>query len=179
MGYYDLDDILTDSTELPCTFNHTIQGIGYLQNNPTPANSIKKDTKLLLPLWLARMLAMVGTNDISFLDIHPPYSFSNTVINAMLSDPVHLDLHSLNDHFFNLVVIWCNLFNDTQLAEICYDSLLKRSIEINLFSNNIILDTLSNNNDYNHFWNSLDQYEKNLFLKARNSYSLTKKWFES
>lgn len=32
-GYYDLDAILTDSQKIPCTFELTVPGLGYLSGN--------------------------------------------------------------------------------------------------------------------------------------------------
>lgn len=34
MSYYDIDAILTDAQKVPCTFEITIPGLGYLEGNP-------------------------------------------------------------------------------------------------------------------------------------------------
>ena len=43
-NYFDLDDILADSEKIPCRFNITVPGLGYLEGNPGKA--IAKDTKI-------------------------------------------------------------------------------------------------------------------------------------
>lgn len=32
-SYYDIDTILTDAQKVPCTFELTVPGLGYLDNN--------------------------------------------------------------------------------------------------------------------------------------------------
>lgn len=208
MGYYDLDDILADSAEIPCKFLHDIPGLGYLENNP--GGSIHTNTQLKLPLWLARVLAIIDAsstpdNDFEnseifnneqsftpFLNMLTPETFTNKVINAIKTDPISLDLHSINPYFYDLAIKWIELFSDNELADIVSNLLLQRSQVINAHANSITISYSNNNNNNNHtnantngnttnnnhtlFTLTLDEFEKKIFKEANESYKDTKRW---
>ncbi|EDO15302.1 hypothetical protein Kpol_1038p8 [Vanderwaltozyma polyspora DSM 70294] len=201
--YYDIDDILADSAEIPCKFNYDIPGLGYLEGNP--GKQINKNTKIQLPLWLARILAIIGgdsegadengdeTNEndnLPFLEMQTPDFLSNKVINAIKTSPESLDLHSINSHFIELANKWIALFGDTDLANVIYDLTLARSIELNNHASSVALELASNkpdnsnkdsiyqdgNNINTPFLLSMDEFEKKIYKKSHNSYKDTKKW---
>lgn len=204
MGYYDLDDILADSAEVPCKFLHDIPGLGYLENNP--GGTIHVNTQLKLPLWLARVLAIIDASSASddignadifnteqqftpFLNMLTPETFTNKVINAIKTDPISLDLHSINPYFYALAIKWIELFSDKDLAEIVSDLLLQRSQVINAHANSITISYNNNsnstnstgnnnttNNNHAQFTLTLDEFEKKIFKEANDSYKDIKKW---
>lgn len=204
MGYYDLDDILADSAEVPCKFLHDIPGLGYLENNP--GGTIHVNTQLKLPLWLARVLAIIDASSTSddignadifnteqqftpFLNMLTPETFTNKVINAIKTDPISLDLHSINPYFYALAIKWIELFSDKDLAEIVSDLLLQRSQVINAHANSITISYNNNsnstnstgnnnttNNNHAQFTLTLDEFEKKIFKEANDSYKDIKKW---
>lgn len=215
MGYYDIDDMLTESSEIPCKFLHDIPGLGYLENNP--GKPIKANAKLMLPYWLAHILAVVdsgpiGGNDdrmdeersVPFLEMTAPESFSQKVTNAIKTDPVSLDLHSINPHFYELALKWCALYADKDLAEIVSNLLIQRSQEINNFAystaiqnkninsigsitaSNGINDSKNSNHNSNNsnthllasssFLMTLDELEKQVYKKSHESYKDSKRW---
>ncbi len=49
-SYYDVDAILTDAQKVPCTFELTVPGLGYLEGNMS--GDMKQGSKVELPLWL-------------------------------------------------------------------------------------------------------------------------------
>lgn len=55
-SYYDVDAILTDAQKMPCTFELTVPGLGYLEGNM--GADISQGSKVELPLWLGEMLAL-------------------------------------------------------------------------------------------------------------------------
>jgi GINS complex subunit 3 len=55
-SYYDVDAILTDAQKVPCTFELTVPGLGYLEGNMS--GDMKQGSKVELPLWLGEMLAL-------------------------------------------------------------------------------------------------------------------------
>lgn len=55
-SYYDVDAILTDAQKVPCTFELTVPGLGFLEGNMT--GDMKQGSKVELPLWLGEMLAL-------------------------------------------------------------------------------------------------------------------------
>lgn len=55
-SYYDIDAILTDAQKVPCTFELTVPGLGFLEGNMS--GDMKQGSKVELPLWLGEMLAL-------------------------------------------------------------------------------------------------------------------------
>lgn len=195
MGYYDIDDVLTDNAEIPCKFLHDIPGLGYLENNP--GGSIHVNSQLKLPLWLARVLAIVevapevdpitgiaSEENTPFITLMTPEAFSIKVINAIKTDPVALDIHSINPKFYALAIKWIGLFGDRDLAEIVSELLLKRAQVINSHANSITIsyknDSINHNsksmNNQTVFTLTLDEFEKKIFKQANESYKDIKKW---
>lgn len=198
MGYYDIDDMLTESSEIPCKFLHDIPGLGYLENNP--GKPIKANAKLMLPYWLAHILAVVDSGSIDdnnnenrmddersvpFIEMSTPESFSQKVTNAIKTDPVSLDLHSINPHFYELALKWCGLYSDKNLSEIVSHLLIQRAQEINNFAfssasqnkniNSIGSITSSNNinDNKNSNDNSNSSNNNNTHLLASSSFLMT------
>ncbi|CAK9442134.1 uncharacterized protein LODBEIA_P58770 [Lodderomyces beijingensis] len=182
MSYYDLDDILADSEKLPCSFNHTIPGLGYLEGNP--GKSIKQGTKIELPIWLCGVLAVIDTHssndptvssttrdEARFVSLVDPEAINEKVQNAMKSDAKSLDLHKLSPQYYKLIERWCNLFYEPQLVELIMESLKKRSFEINNFASNVYAKHFNNDFIY-----TLDEFEKKLFKETSESNRLMRQW---
>ncbi|AJU02086.1 CDN_1a_G0047380.mRNA.1.CDS.1 [Saccharomyces cerevisiae] len=188
MGYYDIDDVLADGTDFPCKFQYDIPGLGYLENNP--GRPITKNTKLNLPLWLARILAIVGGDEalideepVPFVELLPPEMFSTKVMNAIKTDPVALDLHSINSHFFSLAIKWITLFSEKELANVVSELLLQRAQELNHHASSLSIDVNSagknsanTNIATSTFLLKLEEMEKEIYKKSHESYKDTKRW---
>lgn len=97
MSYYDIDAILTDAQKVPCTFEITVPGLGYIDGNA--GQDMKEGTKVELPLWLAEMLA-VSQNQTGtpILTLDMPTALSPRVLNALKADPKTVDLRALAQH---------------------------------------------------------------------------------
>ncbi|KAG7660582.1 PSF3 [[Candida] subhashii] len=172
-NYYDLDDILTDAEKIPCRFNITVPGLGYLEGNP--GKPIQKDTKVELPLWLAEILAILNISEESsenFIDLSDPDFINVKVISAMKTSPISVDLHKLLPNYYSMVEKWCLMFNDTILIENVMNMLKERAFEINNFANN------ANKQISNEFMYTLDEFEKKLFKKTLESNKLMRKWLK-
>ncbi|SCU98993.1 LANO_0F00408g1_1 [Lachancea nothofagi CBS 11611] len=181
MSYYDIDDILADANKFPCRFNYDIPGLGYLEGNI--GKDIKINAKVELPLWLARILAIVGGDPgigdegaLPFVELMAPDMLSPKVMNAIKSGPVTLDVHSINSHFYALAVKWATLFNDRDLVQILNYMLLERSQEINNFASSIQLEKLGRGRDMGPFMLTLDEFEKKLYRESHESCKDMKKW---
>lgn len=180
MGYYDVDDILADSAEFPCKFQYDMPGLGYLEGNP--GRPIQKNARLNLPLWLARILAIVGGSEdeedpeeaVPFVELLPPEIFSTKVINAIKADPVTIDLHSISSHFLTLSLKWISLFGEEDLASICSSMILSRALEINAHASSI--NVVSAIDIASLFLLTLDESEKKLYRRSHESYREHKKW---
>lgn len=171
MSYYDLDDILADAEKVPCNFNLTVPGLGYLEGNP--GKSMKKDTKLELPLWLAEVLATCVISDDSqqsFVELLEPDFINPKVLNAIKADPVSVDLHQILPNFYKLVEKWCEMFSDADIAEVAMATLKERAFEINNYAGN------ANKQVTNNFLHSLDEYERQLFKVTMESNKQMRHW---
>ena len=117
--YYDIDAILTDAQKLPCTFEHDVPGLGYLESSSSSPD-IKAGARLQLPVWLAEMLAVsqrLGTlSDVITLDI--PVALSPRVQNALKADPRTVELRSLATHFYGLGERVLGLFEEEVLCDV-------------------------------------------------------------
>ncbi|SCU84168.1 LADA_0D00232g1_1 [Lachancea dasiensis] len=181
MSYYDIDDILADASKFPCRFNYDIPGLGYLEGNA--GKEIRKNAKVELPLWLARILAIVGgdagLNDedaLPFVELMQPEMFSPKVLNAIKSGPVTLDVHSINSHFYALAIKWATLFNDRDLIEVLNYMLLERCQEINNHASSVQLENVGRGGSQGTFMLTLDEFEKVLYKDSHESCKDTKKW---
>lgn len=123
-SYYDIDTLLTDSQKLPCTFELTVPGLGYLDGNP--GQPLKSGTKIELPLWLGEMLA-VSQNLASSQEQKPlvtldmPTALQQRVINALKADPKSVDVRALATHFYGLGVRMLELFEEEELVDVLGD----------------------------------------------------------
>ncbi|ODQ78046.1 hypothetical protein BABINDRAFT_40402 [Babjeviella inositovora NRRL Y-12698] len=176
-NYYDLDDIIADNQKLPCKFNVTVPGLGYLEGNigqPLDAN-----TKLNLPLWLSSVLAICEVSQDSqttFLDLIHPEFFNNKVINAIRANAVNIDLHSILPNYYKLCEKWCVMFSDVELIEVVSQMLKERSNEINDYGQNPKqISSMAGNK----FLYSLDEFEKRLYKISTESHKLSKEWFHN
>ncbi|ODV97299.1 hypothetical protein PACTADRAFT_38769 [Pachysolen tannophilus NRRL Y-2460] len=175
-SYYDIDDILADNQKLPCKFQMTVPGLGYLEGNP--GKPLRKNSKLELPLWLAEVLAIIPideTSEDSFIELVQPEYFSNRVINAIKTNSKTLDLHSISTYYYKLAIKWCAMFKDKELAEVISEMLKDRSSEINDFATNSKNGNSSGSHD---FILSLDEFEKKLFKLSHDSNRNFKNWIQ-
>ncbi|CAR24609.1 DNA replication protein PSF3 [Lachancea thermotolerans CBS 6340] len=178
MGYYDIDDILADAAKFPCRFNYAVPGLGYLEGNV--GEEIKKNAKVELPLWLARILAIVGGDEeadpdsegaLPFVELLAPEILSSRVMNAIKSSPVALDVHSINAHFYALAVKWATLFDDRELVRVLNYMLLERTREIH---NHAASGTLGGAPST--FMLTLDEFEKKLYRDTHSGCKETRHW---
>lgn len=172
MSYYDLDDIMATNERIPCRFNMTVPGLGYLEGNP--GKPIEKGTKVELPFWLAEVLAVSGSENESFIDLLNPDLINHQLINAIKSDSVNIDLHSILSNYYILIEKWCDMFQDRELSGILMQMLKERCYMINNYANNTNANKLSNE-----FLLSLDAYEKKLFKLTSESNKQLKNWLNS
>ncbi|KAK6458402.1 uncharacterized protein RJT20DRAFT_126426 [Scheffersomyces xylosifermentans] len=170
-NYYDLDDILADGEKIPCRFNITVPGLGYLEGNPGKA--INKDSKIELPLWLAEILAVCVNLDesgSSFIDLPEPEFLGTKVKNAIKTSPTSVDLHKLLPNYYRLVEKWCTMVPEPELIDIVMTMLKERSFEISNFAGN------ANKQINNEFIYTLDEFEKQLFKMTSESNKHMRKW---
>ncbi|KAK6460618.1 hypothetical protein DFJ63DRAFT_236126 [Scheffersomyces coipomensis] len=170
-NYYDLDDILADGEKVPCRFNMTVPGLGYLEGNP--GKQINKDSKLELPFWLAKVLAVCDLQEESgnsFIDIASPEAINLKVLNAIKTSSKSVDLHKLLPNYYKLIERWCSMYSDPEITTIVMQMLKERSFEINNYASN---PNMGVNNDFIY---SLDEYEKKLYKLTTESNKQMRSW---
>ncbi|KAF4312465.1 DNA replication complex GINS protein PSF3 [Botryosphaeria dothidea] len=170
-SYYDIDAILTDSQKVPCTFELTVPGLGYLDGNA--GQDMKQGTKVELPLWLGEMLAVsapAANTSMATLDL--PVALSARVMNALKADPRMVDLRALAPHFYALGARMLELFEEEEMGEILADSFKSRA--------KVIADQAHNPRgalgEGADFMRGLDENERQLFRAAHDSAKAVRTW---
>ncbi|KAK8184242.1 DNA replication complex GINS protein PSF3 [Phyllosticta citribraziliensis] len=170
-SYYDIDAILTDAQKVPCTFELTVPGLGYLDGNA--GQDMKQGTKVELPLWLGEMLAVsspaAGTS-MATLDL--PAALSARVVNALKADSRTVDLRALAPHFFTLGARMLELFEEEEMGDILSESFKARA--------KVIADQAHNPRgalgEGADFLRGLDESERQLFRAAHDSAKAVRLW---
>ena len=196
MAYFDLDDVLCDGSEVPCRFLHTVPGLGFLDGRP--GGTVTAGTTLRLPLWLAQILAVVvaggegeegegegeeGDNNTPFVEMQVPGALGPKVLAAVRADPVALDVHAVQPHFYALALRWCALYADQDLARQVAGLLLQRAQEINGFA--VAGGAQGGNTDSSNgasitasspFLATLDEWEKGVYRDAQRARRDASRW---
>ncbi|KTW28257.1 DNA replication protein PSF3 [Pneumocystis jirovecii RU7] len=118
-NYYDLEDILCENTKLPCIFQHTAPGLGYLEGNHD--SDINEGSSVDLPFWLAEMLVINN-----FVDIEFPNALSLRVRNALKACPQNVDLRTFSTHYYLFAEKLLNLIMDKELVYILMETFKSR-----------------------------------------------------
>ncbi|KAB2575386.1 DNA replication complex GINS protein PSF3 [Lasiodiplodia hormozganensis] len=170
-SYYDIDAILTDAQKVPCTFELTVPGLGYLDGNA--GQDMKQGTKVELPLWLAEMLAVsapAANTSMATLDL--PAALSARVMNALKADPRTVDLRALAPHFYALGARMLELFEEEEMGEILAETFKARA--------KVIADQAHNPRgalgEGADFLRGLDENERRLFRAAHDSAKAVRTW---
>ncbi|KAK3210165.1 hypothetical protein GRF29_44g1852734 [Pseudopithomyces chartarum] len=171
-SYYDVDAILTDAQKVPCTFELTVPGLGFLEGNMS--GDMKQGSKVELPLWLGEMLALsqnMGTNT-SLVSLDHPSALSPRVLNALKADARTVDLRSLAPHFYNLGARILELFEEEEMIEILNDAFKSRAAVIADQAHNP-RGALGEGAD---FMRGLDENERQLFRASHDSAKAVRVW---
>ncbi|KAF1977515.1 DNA replication complex GINS protein PSF3 [Bimuria novae-zelandiae CBS 107.79] len=171
-SYYDVDAILTDAQKVPCTFELTVPGLGFLEGNMS--GPMKSGSKVELPLWLGEMLALsqnMGTNT-SLVSLDHPTALSHRVLNALKADARTVDLRSLAPHFYNLGARILELFEEEEMIEILSDAFKSRAAVIADQAHNP-RGALGEGAD---FMRGLDENERQLFRASHDSAKAVRTW---
>ncbi|KAJ9635149.1 DNA replication protein [Coniosporium tulheliwenetii] len=103
-GYYDIDAILTDAQKVPCTFELTVPGLGYLDGNVggDPRPHAPPDPR----------------------SSHQPLP---RVLNALKADPRTVDLRALAPHFYALGARMLELFEEEEVGDVLSETFKQRA----------------------------------------------------
>jgi len=170
-SYYDIDAILTDAQKVPCTFELTVPGLGYIDGNI--GGDMKQGSKVELPLWLGEMLAIsqnLSTSSLVTLDLPP--ALSPRVLNALKADSRTVDLRALAPHFYNLGARTLELYEDEEMVEVLSEAFKVRAAVIADQAHNP-RGALGEGAD---FLRGLDENERQLFRAAHDSAKSVRSW---
>ncbi|KAJ9666659.1 DNA replication protein [Coniosporium apollinis] len=152
-GYYDIDAILTDAQKVPCTFELTVPGLGYLDGN------VGGDVR-------SYELLAQGPTPLLTLDL--PTSLSPRVLNALKADPRTVDLRALAPHFYALGARMLELFEEEEVGDV----LSERAA--------VLADQAHNPRgamgEGADFLRGLDEQERRLFRAAHDSAKAVRTW---
>eukprot|EP00823_Brevimastigomonas_motovehiculus_P008139 TRINITY_DN7410_c0_g1_i1.p1 TRINITY_DN7410_c0_g1~~TRINITY_DN7410_c0_g1_i1.p1 ORF type:complete len:188 (+),score=32.82 TRINITY_DN7410_c0_g1_i1:109-672(+) len=157
--YYDIDIILAEAEEIPSTFLIDAEDVGYLDESADDKD-IKQETKLDLPLWLAKPLASKNV-----LRLDPPRCFTSRYKTIIYADPIAADLPF---YFYELLIplveFWPDIAEWANRVYISrYGEMLKRS-------------PFFPTSDFSAFTERLTCLEKSLFAAKSASALEWKKW---
>lgn len=177
-GYFELDDILSESQKFTGSFNYEVNNVGFLINSKSNAKINKKD-KLELPFWLIEALARVNINSKNneeiLFSIERPEYFSKLAINFFKASPLNSDL-SIISHFYKVVENWCEFIEQPELIEVVFNMLVLRASKINDLSFNT---SEIHSRENVEFLQTLDSFEKQLFQISSESYSDSRNWIKN
>ncbi|OCK79896.1 DNA replication complex GINS protein PSF3 [Lepidopterella palustris CBS 459.81] len=170
-SYYNIDAILTDAQKVPCTFDLTVPGLGYIDGNV--GGDMKEGSKVELPLWLGEMLALsqnLNTSSLVTLDL--PTALSPRVLNALKADPRTVDLRAIAPYFYNLGARILELFEEEEMIEVLSETFKARAAVIADQAHNP-RGALGEGAD---FMRGLDENERQLFRAAHDSAKSVRTW---
>ena len=202
MSYYDVDAILTEAEvrpqpltpflqqllttthpqKVPCKFEIDVPDLGHLDNNPT--QPVKAGTTLLLPLWLAEMLAISSTGPHEDsrppVTMSPPASLSGQVVQALKADPRAVALRDQSPHLYALGARMLDLFEDPELAAVLRRTFVVRAGEVGVHAGKVGDDGGGVGGAAGgEFLRGLEEWERGLFRRAHDGAKGTKEWMEN
>ncbi|ODV89768.1 hypothetical protein CANCADRAFT_46170 [Tortispora caseinolytica NRRL Y-17796] len=181
-NYYDIDDILTDGIKLPCTFEITVPGLGFLAGH-NANDAIKEGTEAELPLWLASTLSVsqiTADSDKTFVSLPIPTALSQVVMNALEGDPMSVNLRDQSTHFYRFVERWLSISDlsdemTLRMAQVTSAALQQRATSIFNHAQNPNTAVW----DESGIISNLDELELGLYKIAQTATINVRKWVSS
>jgi GINS complex subunit 3 len=95
-AYYDIDSILCEEERLPTTFATDAIGLGFLDPSSCEED-LKQDTKIELPLWLAKSLDAKN-----MVHLEKPKYFGTKFMLHLSADPSVVNIREKSPFFFKV-----------------------------------------------------------------------------
>eukprot|EP00814_Leptocylindrus_danicus_P008510 CAMPEP_0116032256 /NCGR_PEP_ID=MMETSP0321-20121206/18050_1 /TAXON_ID=163516 /ORGANISM="Leptocylindrus danicus var. danicus, Strain B650" /LENGTH=256 /DNA_ID=CAMNT_0003507635 /DNA_START=362 /DNA_END=1132 /DNA_ORIENTATION=+ len=113
MGYYDIDDILAEDQQIPCTTQFDFVGLSHLdESSVAPIGSRKRKQKrdvlpegsrLKLPLW-----AVEKWGELNFIRTRLPKLHCRRSREQLVSDPASADLRARGERYVQAGILVCD-----------------------------------------------------------------------
>lgn len=98
-SYFSIDDILASQDRVPCKFEVTVKGLGYLDASGG-SEDIPTGTSLELPCWLAKPLC--STRRGHTVSAQLPVTYKDKYREILQADAAVVDLQKLGPFFYDL-----------------------------------------------------------------------------
>ncbi|KAL8725374.1 MAG: hypothetical protein Q9166_007390 [cf. Caloplaca sp. 2 TL-2023] len=179
MTYYSISAILTSAQKVPCTFDLPIPNLGFLDDNP--GGDIQPHQPLLLPLYLAELLAVQqfpvhssSSSSQPLLTLDLPTSLSPRVLNALKADAKSVDLRSLEVFFYEGASRILELLEEEGVGDVLCEAFKKRAAEIADHARNARGG--AGGGEGEGFLRGLDEWERGLFRAAHDGSKAVRMW---
>lgn len=200
MSYYDVDAILTDAEvaapppsvcsrapppadalcrpppqKVPCQFELDAPELGHLESSSSAG--LKPGTALLLPLWLAEMLALAATGDDAKapLTLNLPPCLSARVANALEADPRAVALRDQSAHFYAVGARMLDLFDERELGAVLRRAFVVRAADVGLHARRADETGVGAGDE---FLRGLDEWERALFRRGHEGVRSAREWMD-
>lgn len=141
--YYSLDQLLAENQRIPCIFNITVPGVGYLEG--TSERDLRPHTQVELPFWLASILSQQDedqdreqsldpTNSThssqKYLTIQMPKAFNQQIRYALAASTKNVNLKNLSVHsggaWYESGKVLLEMIEDNNLREVLHKTFVDR-----------------------------------------------------
>lgn len=155
---------------MPCQFELDVPHLGHLDNSP----GLKPGTQLLLPLWLAEMLALAATGDDAKapLTLNLPPCLSDQVQSALKADPRAVALRDQSAHFYGVGVRMLDLFDERELGAVLRRTFVVRAADVGLHARKADEGVGMGQE----FLRGLEEWERALFRRGHDGVKGAKEW---
>ncbi|KAH9440975.1 hypothetical protein MJO29_015349 [Puccinia striiformis f. sp. tritici] len=194
--YYSLDQLLAENQKIPCVFNITVPGMGYLEG--TNERDIQPYTPIEIPYWLASILSQQEEDEddqnmdddnhakSNYLTIQIPKAFNFQIRNALSASTKNVNLKNLAANsggaWYESGVVLLEMIDDHGLKVVLHKTLIDRIPDVMDLSSRPPLstgedrststNTTSSHSSHDELSLGLDSWEKEVLVTGQ---SCTKK----
>jgi GINS complex subunit 3 len=161
------------SQKVPCQFELNVPYLGHLNNS----SGLEPGTSILLPLWLAEMLALASTGEDrqAPLTLNLPPCLSDQVMNALKAEPRAIALRDQSAYFYEIGVRMLDLFDEKELGVVLRKTFAVRAQDVGSHARKAEDGSSGQGEE---FLRGLDEWERNLFRKGHEGVRGAKDWMD-
>eukprot|EP00093_Oithona_nana_P003644 03644.XXX_15937_16542_1 [CDS] Oithona nana genome sequencing. len=166
--YFSLNDILAEQERVPVVTNDDLPKLGFLDpSTALRSGTLPKDTKLEIPLWMAKSL-----KSRSRAQIMMPHNFTDRKRQMVSADPDAVNLHTFGPNYYESGRHLMNLgtSESEDIGKLLVETLTKRFRRI--------MDSSSNSAECDMLTKTerLDNLERLLYEQGQKSMKLQESW---
>lgn len=167
--YLSTDDILALSQRVACNFERSVQGLGFI-DPATESNDVTVNTKVEIPLWLAKVL-----HSRKLVSIEVPKGYNETYREILDADSTVVDLHKLGPRFYSFGkhLVGLNIKESEDIAKSLVNTFHQRFHKLLDYSLSVTSDT---GNEMLQYQSTLDDKELDILATGKKSTEEFKRW---